>query len=67
MLQGHEAKEAASPHWVDKSSHHMEPDVTGAGLPWGELGTANCPFTGFSTVFLLEKDKVIVLAFSYPV
>ena len=39
----------------------------GGGRPRGQLGGAVCPFAGFSTMYLPEEVKVIVLAFSYPI
>lgn len=43
----------------------MEPQEAGAALR-GQLGEP-LSFAGFSTMFLLEKDKMIVLAFPYPI
>lgn len=48
-----------------KSGHRLEQQCGGGRV--GTAGESRLSFTDFYTTFLLEKDKMIVLAFSYPI
>lgn len=62
-----EASEAAGPHRgrAEKPGHRLEQQCGGGRV--GTAGESRLSFTDFYTTFLLEKDKMIVLAFSYPI
>lgn len=50
-----------------KSGHPCRGWSSSAGAAVGTAGERRLSFTDFYTTFLLEKDKMVVLAFSYPI
>lgn len=51
----------------EKSGHPCRGRSGSVGAAVGTAGESRLSFTDFYTTFLLEKDKMIVLAFSYPI